>query len=107
MNRTADELAVLINLEHETATKFIEVGHTHFLQVGRFLLQARDLIPHGRWIAWVKENCRFTPRMAQNYLKLATFSEFPRAGRSETILATDRAGSSFRHVGSEFGEFEW
>jgi hypothetical protein len=38
---------------------------------GALLLQAKDRVGHGGWLDWLKANVPFTPRTAQNYMRLA------------------------------------
>lgn len=40
--------------------------------IGQALIEAKKLVKHGRWLAWVDEHCRFAVRMAQNYMLVAT-----------------------------------
>src|SRR5262245_41587195 len=39
--------------------------------VGRALVEAKELVPHGTWEAWVEANCAFSTRQAQDYMRYA------------------------------------
>jgi hypothetical protein len=39
-------------------------------RVGGWLLEAKAMVPHGRWLPWVRR-LRLTPRTAQNYMAVA------------------------------------
>lgn len=41
------------------------------IQVGRRLEEAKQLVPHGEWGNWLKENVDYSPSHAQNLMKLA------------------------------------
>jgi hypothetical protein len=64
-------LATSIN-EHlkaaETATRH---GLEHAIAAGLLLLEAKELVGHGEWLAWLQANCRLGQRQAQTYMRLA------------------------------------
>jgi hypothetical protein len=64
-------LATSIN-EHlkaaETATRH---GLEHAIAAGLLLLEAKKLVDHGEWLAWLQANCRLGQRQAQTYMRLA------------------------------------
>ena len=51
------------------------------INIGRDLLVAKQLLPHGRFSPWVEVECGFTARTAQNYMRVAEFAD----GKSETV----------------------
>ena len=67
----ATTLAEQINAEHDLAQACLRDSLSHALRVGELLLEARESVPHGSWLAWLEENCAFSARMAQNYMRLA------------------------------------
>jgi hypothetical protein len=40
-------------------------------QACQLLIEAKSRVRHGHWLAWLKENISVTPRMAQNYMRIA------------------------------------
>lgn len=44
------------------------------VEIGKRLLEAKEQLPHGQWEAWLEKSVEFTPRTAQNFMKIA--SEF-------------------------------
>ncbi len=40
------------------------------VEIGRRLVEAKDVLPHGAWGAWIKENTEFSQSTANNYMKL-------------------------------------
>lgn len=46
----------------------------NLLQLGRVLSEARPLVPHGEWDAWVKRNARMSRRTAEQYIQ--AYNEF-------------------------------
>jgi Protein of unknown function (DUF3102) len=66
-------LATSIN-EHlkaaETATRH---GLEHAMAAGLLLLEAKELVGHGEWLAWLQANCRLGQRQAQTYMRLARY----------------------------------
>jgi hypothetical protein len=52
----------------ETATRH---GLEHAIAAGLLLLEAKELVGHGEWLAWLQANCRLGQRQAQTYMRLA------------------------------------
>lgn len=67
-------LARLINVAHERSEKAIATGLQHAVEAGRLLTEAKAKLAHGQWLPWIDENCSFSPRTAQRYIKM--FEEF-------------------------------
>ena len=44
------------------------------VEIGRRLVEAKELLPHGKWGEWLKEEVNFSERSAQNFMKL--FNEY-------------------------------
>ncbi|TXL75634.1 DUF3102 domain-containing protein [Vineibacter terrae] len=66
-----DDLPDLINEAHAESERAIQTGIDHAFRAGALLRQAKAQVPHGKWLSWIKANCAFTPRTAQNYMALA------------------------------------
>jgi hypothetical protein len=58
------------------------------VQIGRELIAAKNEVPHGEWLPWLKEEFGWGPATASNYMNVA--SRFPTLGNLEglTIDAT-------------------
>lgn len=39
-------------------------------EIGARLMEAKEQVGHGNWIAWCEENLNYTPRQAQNFIKI-------------------------------------
>src|SRR4051812_18212064 len=65
------ELADLINEAHERVEGAIRSGLEFARQAGELLQQAKAQVPHGRWTAWIENNCQISLRTAQGYMRLA------------------------------------
>ena len=68
-------LANEINQEHELAKKSIEEAQQHILRCGELLMIQRSMSGHGEWIKWVRENCKFGERTAQNYMRICVYAK--------------------------------
>lgn len=44
------------------------------VEIGRRLVEAKEVLPHGAWGAWIRENTEFSQSTANNYMKL--FDEY-------------------------------
>jgi hypothetical protein len=43
----------------------------HLVKVGELLIEAKQIIRYGRWGQWLEDNCQFSERTAENYMKIA------------------------------------
>ena len=66
-----NELAERINVEHDKCLEGIKLGLLHAINVGELLKETKPLIGHGDWLNWIKDNCNFSERTAQNYVRMA------------------------------------
>ena len=46
-------------------------GGEAILTIGRCLIEAKELLPHGEWKAWLEESVEFSERSAQRFMRLA------------------------------------
>lgn len=46
-------------------------GGEAILTIGRCLTEAKQTLPHGEWLPWLTEQVEFSPRTAQNFMRLA------------------------------------
>lgn len=46
-------------------------GGEAILTIGRCLIEAKDMLPHGEWMPWLTEKVEFSSRTAQNFMRLA------------------------------------
>ena len=46
-------------------------GGEAILTIGRCLIEAKEMLPHGEWLPWLTEQVEFSPRTAQNFMRLA------------------------------------
>jgi hypothetical protein len=67
---TAD-LAARIQAAHEAAQSAMRSAVIHAVEAGRLLMEAKKLVRHGNWTGWLKQNCEFSERTAQGYIRLA------------------------------------
>src|SRR5918996_452882 len=80
-----DSLAFYIKRNHEWAHDHAHKAVDHALTTGKLLLQAKALVPHGQWGAWLKNNCSLTDRTAQRYMRVARDLPKLDAAKSATV----------------------
>ena len=66
-----DELAQEINAEHQAFRRAFKATYRSALRAGDLLNEAKAEAGHGNWTAWVEENCEFSMRTAQVYMRIA------------------------------------
>ena len=65
------------------------------IEIGKRLLEAKDLVPHGEWGKWLKENVNYSQSTANNFMRLYREygsdqgSLFTTAANSQTIINLD------------------
>lgn len=64
LNKIEVEITIL---KHQTAQNIIEIG--------KRLIKAKELVPHGEWGKWLDKRVEFTDRTARNFMRVAR--EFP------------------------------
>ena len=57
-------------ITQEILTCKVRAGEA-ILQIGRCLIEAKELLPHGEWLPWLNERVEFTERQAQRFMRLA------------------------------------
>ena len=73
-----------------------EKAGTAILDIGRRLIDAKALLPHGEWLPWLTERVEFSERSAQNLMRLAREWSNPQAladlgaTKALTLLALPR-----------------
>lgn len=50
---------------------FKQQAAVNIIEIGRRLLQAKEMIPHGQWGRWLEEKVEFSHRTANNFMKAA------------------------------------
>jgi Protein of unknown function (DUF3102) len=65
------DLAARIRSEHEACGQALKASVEHAMSAGDLLIEAKAQLQHGQWLPWLKDNCGLSPRMAQNYMRLA------------------------------------
>lgn len=83
-----EELARQINAAHSACEQAMTTGMQHALTAGSLLLQAKVECPHGTWTTWLSENCQFSERTAQAYMRVA--KELPEANPQRVALLSFR-----------------
>jgi hypothetical protein len=69
-----DELHILagrILWYEEEVRKTVGLALQYKLEIGRSLARAKQLLPHGKFLAWAQHEFGWTPRHVQNHLTLA------------------------------------
>lgn len=66
-----DSLAERITAAHEAAEAGTANSVRHAVKAGKLLEEAKELLPHGDWSAWLERNFPASRRTAQVYMSLA------------------------------------
>ncbi|WP_339908275.1 DUF3102 domain-containing protein [Symmachiella dynata] len=68
---------------HRECESALKAGLDKANRVGELLLEAKQAVPHGGWSAWVEENCEFSLRTAQTYMRINR--EFPTLSKAQRV----------------------
>ncbi|MFO0952608.1 MAG: DUF3102 domain-containing protein [Isosphaeraceae bacterium] len=66
-----DRLACDINRAHRDGRKLARKAVQHAREAGGLLLQAKEIVGHGRFQAWITRNCAFSYSLAAKYMRIA------------------------------------
>ena len=69
-NSLAD-LAARIRTEHEAVSTALAESVQHAMAAGALLIEAKEQIPHGGWLPWLRDHCAISERTAQLYMRTA------------------------------------
>jgi hypothetical protein len=66
------ELVARVNGEHKQVKECVIKSALHAVKAGELLWEAKRKAGYGQWLEWIAQNCEFSERTAQIYMKLAT-----------------------------------
>jgi hypothetical protein len=64
-------LAAEIRRAHADVQDAAKTAAERAIDAGKALLEAKELVKHGEWLPWLRENCALAERTAQLYMQLA------------------------------------
>ena len=69
---TKDDLSSM-NLDSLTLeiNQYLNIARYSVIEVGKRLILAKKLVPHGEWANWLKDNFNLKRQMAQNFMNIA------------------------------------
>ena len=100
VGRSADGIAMEIRvIVQQTRTMMA----TAVIEVGKRLIEAQKLVPHGEWGEYVTHSCGFSQRTAQAYMQLAanpgnaqTFADLPYSKALALLALPEGTAEDFR-----------
>lgn len=78
-----DEIAATITREHAEIETAMRESMARAVKIGSLLIEAKQLVKHGEWGTWLKANCTFSERTAQNYMRIS--ARYPELEKSATV----------------------
>ena len=69
------------------------------LEIGKRLARAKSLLPHGKFLAWARQEFRWTPRHVQKHLKLAANARY--VSRLAPATSLNMALAAINHADPE------
>ena len=102
--RTNDDLAREINAEHGHVETYKRNTIKHAIRCGELLLEMKQRVGHGNWLAWVEEHFEASERTARNYMEIAKSAAVADLSDDTTMRSALRAlasRSGSRAVGLE------
>jgi hypothetical protein len=86
-------LAAEIRKAHADVHDAAKTAAQRAIDAGHALIEAKELVQHGQWLPWLRENCALAERTAQLYMKIAksglesaTVADLGLSGAAKTIL---------------------
>src|SRR5207244_1073209 len=97
------KLAEEITNEHEAAEVGLRDSVLHARRAGELLIQVKEQLQHGEFMAWVEANCRFKHSTATLYMKIArawTLEDYQRVGN----LSQRNLAQVVKRCGEDYGD---
>jgi hypothetical protein len=90
-----------INNAHAGVGRAFTKAIEHAVAAGRALNEAEDLVPHGGWLPFLKQNCvDLGIRQAQKYMRLARLYDDPTNANSKSYLTSLSIEGAIRQLAS-------
>jgi len=71
MSNSLAVLAARIKAEHEAVSTALKDSVRHAITAGESLAEAKEQVPHGQWLPWLRDHCTMSERTAQLYMRCA------------------------------------
>ena len=91
---TDDDLAREINTEHGHVEPYKRNTIEHAIRCGELLLEMKQRVGHGNWLAWVEEHFEASERTARNYMEIAKSAAAADLSEDATMRSALRALAS-------------
>jgi Protein of unknown function (DUF3102) len=91
---TNDDLAREINTEHSHVETYKRNTIKHAIRCGQLLLEMKQRVGHGKWLAWVQEHFEASERTARNYMEIAKSAAVADLSEDTTMRSALRALAS-------------
>lgn len=92
--RSNEDLACEINTEHGHVETHKRSAIKHAIRCGELLLEMKQRVGHGNWLAWVEENFEASERTARNYMEIAKSATVADLSDATTMRSALRALAS-------------
>lgn len=102
MTENSNRLPVLvaeIRRAHADVQDAANTAAERAISAGHALLEAKELVPHGEWLPWLREHCALNERTAQLYMKVA------RSGAKSATVAVLGLNAAAKAVELVYGDF--
>jgi hypothetical protein len=77
------EIAETVKAEHAEIEIAMRESLARAVKVGELLTEAKQLVKHGEWGKWITDNCQFSERTAQNYMRI--HERFPELAKAQPV----------------------
>jgi hypothetical protein len=77
------EIAETVKTEHSAIDSALRESMARAVKIGALLTEAKQLLKHGEWLSWLADNCQFSERTAQNYMRI--YNKYPQLAKSATV----------------------
>lgn len=67
---------------------YLHIANQSIIEVGKRLIQAKEMLPHGDWYNWLKNNFNLTVKMANNFMRVAERFDSNRNSNSDFDIST-------------------
>lgn len=107
MNEIANTTTNPVSLDNlaAQARMYVLDARLNLLQLGRVLTEAKPLVPHGEWDAWIRENADMSRRSAEQYMqayaKFGADPQIAKLGTSKVLKLLPLPGEQLEQLFTE------
>ncbi len=102
MNLQINEYAKKINELHKILNIQLKTPLNTAIEIGQLLIEVKENVGHGNFLNWIKDNCFFSDKTAQSYMKCYLYKS-----KIESVSNLNEAYKQIEYIERQEKQKEW